>query len=178
MSRSSQTVLARRSRASLLNSGFLNCMSGARSEYFGIRRFRAAGTAAGDPAAAPVAAGMSVASGAGVVSGLLGWMVWVMAFLRGHAGRVLTARASPMWSNHTLDHVVQPHQVPWGHAYAPTCPAVDRGPAFRRPARRRGPAPGRADTGRTARRVPHIRPRGDPHPRGNGRGQGGGGVRP
>jgi hypothetical protein len=31
-------------------------------------------------------AGRSVASGAGVVSGLLGWMVWVMAFLRGMPG--------------------------------------------------------------------------------------------
>src|SRR6478735_4634952 len=79
MSRSSQMVLARCSRAALLNSGFLNCIRGARSEYLGTRRFRAAGRAADDGALAGAgAAGTSVASGAGVASGLLGWMVWVM----------------------------------------------------------------------------------------------------
>jgi GntR family transcriptional repressor for pyruvate dehydrogenase complex len=39
------------------------------------------------------------------------------------------------------------------HAYAPTCPAVDRGPALRRPACCRRPPPGRADPGRAARRL-------------------------
>src|SRR5690349_5405863 len=83
MSRSSQTVLARCSRAALLNPGFLNCIRGARSEYLGTRRLSAGGTkpgrAADDGALAGAgAAGTSVASGAGVASGLLGWMVWVM----------------------------------------------------------------------------------------------------
>ncbi len=44
-------VLARRSLAARLNSGFLNCISGARSAYLGTRRFRAAGMRPGAAAA-------------------------------------------------------------------------------------------------------------------------------
>src|SRR5215207_3163905 len=86
MSRSSQIVLARRSFAARLNSGFLNCIRGARSEYLGTRRLRASGSLPAGPTfgagAFPVAAGASAemgASGVLVASGLFGWMVWVMA---------------------------------------------------------------------------------------------------
>ena len=70
-------VLARRSLAARLNSGFLNCISGARSAYLGTRRLRAAGRLPG----AAAAEGLPVPVSAGCVgaSGLPGSMVCVIA---------------------------------------------------------------------------------------------------
>ncbi len=53
-------VLARCSRAARLKSGFLNCISGARSAYFGTRRWSAAGTV---PGLADVGRGLPDAGG-------------------------------------------------------------------------------------------------------------------
>src|SRR6478735_704384 len=115
MSRRSQMVLARRSRASRPKSGFLNCISGARSAYLGMRRFRAAGTPRwGAAVAAAVSDGAVGASGLPVMVGC------VIA----SSGRP-RAVAAVLWSNHTVGDVVGPQQVLWVHAYAPAGPAVD-----------------------------------------------------
>src|SRR5688500_9167461 len=146
MSRSSQMVLARCSLAARLNSGFLNCIRGARSEYFGIRRFNAAGTLEGAEVRGMPAGAVS----AGVVgaSGLVDSIVCVIA----------ASDYGIMWLDHTLVHVVRPHQLGWIHAHTPTRPAMDRGPALRRPAGGRRPPAGGTQPRGAARCLPHLGP--------------------
>jgi cephalosporin-C deacetylase-like acetyl esterase len=63
-------VLARRSLAARLKSGFLNCISGARSAYFGTRRRRASGRPPSRAPAATAAGCRWVAVSSGVVAAL------------------------------------------------------------------------------------------------------------
>ena len=102
-------VLARRSLAARLNSGFLNCISGARSEYLGTRRLRAAGMLPGAAAAervpAPVSSGWRGRLGVAgfdrlrhccLRAGLVFLDVGIPAGLR------LKSAAGGVWSNHSL----------------------------------------------------------------------------
>ena len=97
-------VLARRSLAARLNSGFLNCISGARSEYLGTRRLSAAGMLPGAAAAGWLPA--PVSSGWVGASGLPGSIVCVIAASGQVSCSWCRAPHKPsvagVWSNHSL----------------------------------------------------------------------------
>lgn len=108
-------VLARRSLDAWLNSGFLNCSSGARSEYLGMRRFRAAGmngvwSGAGAPAAAVSPA--PVASGVVGASGLPGSSVWVMVASGQWGGAIWSNHSLGVWLDHSKYYwIMRTHQL-------------------------------------------------------------------